>query len=220
MTKNIATLLFTCFITLGLSGCKNNAKEATTNEAEIIETTKKEIKADVYNANTAASIIEWKGSKPTGSHHGTISIKNGALEINDDRIVGGAFNIDMHSIIVKDIPVEDEKNGKLLGHLKSPDFFNVNEHPSATFIITGSQVMEGKTMLSGNLKIKEIENNITFPAVVNVSDNETTLTSDSFSIDRSKWDIKYGSKSFFDNLGDKFINNDIELKIAVIATKP
>lgn len=216
--NSLAILCFT-LLTLTLISCKDKAKEATTTDAEAPANAEGNNTSETYTANIETALIEWKGFKPTGSHNGTIALESGSFEMNDGKIVGGSFNINMTSIIVKDIPADDEKNGKLLGHLKSPDFFNVAEHPKATFTITGMQVIDGKNMLSGNLAIKNITNNITFPVNLSTANNVTSLTSDPFSIDRSKWDVKYGSKSFFDNLGDKFINDDIELKIALTASK-
>ena len=216
MKKTIFTILMLTAVILTAISCKDKAKEAEITEAEdvSIEITDSE----TYIAITEASTIEWKGFKPTGSHHGTIGIESGGLEMSNDKIVGGTFNIDMTSIVVKDIPADDEKNGKLLGHLKSPDFFDVENHETAVFTITGIEEVEGQTLLSGNLAIKNIENNITFPISVTKDENGVVLSSEAFSIDRSKWDVKYGSKSFFDNLGDKFINDDIELKILVKAS--
>jgi polyisoprenoid-binding protein YceI len=125
----------------------------------------------------------------------------------------------MNSIVDLDIPVDKEGYAKLVGHLKSPDFFDVEKYPSAAFEITGLEEVEGKMMLSGNLTLKDAKNNVTFPVSVSNDGNTMTLTSETFSIDRTKWNVQYGSKSIFDNLGDKFINDDIELKILVKANK-
>jgi len=219
MKKNIATILFATILTLTATSCKDKAKEAATTEAATPANAQDTTNSEIYTANAEASMIKWKGFKPTGSHDGTISISSGSLEMTEGKITGGTFKMDMTSIVVKDIPVDDEKNGKLLGHLTSPDFFDSENHPVAIFTITGTEETEGKTMLSGNLEIKGNENNITFPVTITKGENSVTLASEIFSIDRSKWDIKYGSKSFFDNLGDKFINDDIELKIVVETTK-
>jgi polyisoprenoid-binding protein YceI len=113
------------------------------------------------------------------------------------------------------MPAENEGNAKLVGHLKSADFFDVEKFPSAAFEITGLK----DNMLSGNLTIKGTKNNVSFPVTVSNEGDMMTLASEAFTIDRSKWNVKYGSKSFFDNLGDKFINDDIELKITIKAKK-
>lgn len=209
--------IFAVVALLSFANCKDNAKEATTTEAEDAAVAK--VTAVTYNVNTEKSMIEWKGFKPTGSHNGTIAIKQGKLDLNDGVMESGNFDIDMTSIVVTDIPMEDEGNAKLKGHLTSDDFFAVETHPMANFEVTGMKTAEGKTMLSGNLTIKGKTNNISFPVSMETKDNMVMLTSETFTIDRSKWNIEYGSKSFFDNLGDKFINDDMEMKVTLVASK-
>lgn len=209
--------IFTLVALISFASCGDKAKEAETKNAE--DAAVAEATAVVYKVNKTDSNIEWKGFKPTGSHNGTIAIKEGNLSVNDGVIESGNFVIDMTSIVVSDIPAEDEGNGKLTGHLKDADFFNVEAHPIATFELTGLETVDGKIMLSGNLTIKEKTNNISFPVTTSVSDNYVSLNSETFTIDRSKWNIEYGSKSFFDNLGDKFINDNIEMKVSLRATK-
>ncbi|MCF7569578.1 YceI family protein [Sabulilitoribacter arenilitoris] len=217
MKKRIVAIFTIATLVISATGCKDKAKEADTKAPEEAATTK--ASAEKYTANVSESTIAWKGFKPTGTHNGTISIENGVLNMVDGKINSGTFLIDMNSIEVLDMPKENEYNAKLTGHLKSADFFDVEKHPSAAFEITGLSEAEGKTMLSGNLTLKETKNNVTFPVTVTNTDGTVILTSETFTIDRSKWNVKYGSKSFFDDLGDKFINDDIELKITVKATK-
>lgn len=210
MNKKAFTVLFLSIVSISVYSCKEKAKEATTTEAEKIIETPSGVS---YTTNLAVSTIEWKGYKPTGSHTGTISIKEGDLKLVDSKISGGSFVIDMTSL------KDSEGSAKLEGHLKSADFFEVETYPTSNFEITGMEDINGKTMLSGNLTLKGATNNVTFPVTVNHQDETLTLESEIFTIDRSKWNVKYGSKSFFDNLGDKFINDDIELKVTVKATK-
>lgn len=214
--KNSFIKIFAIIALISFTNCNDKAKEAETTKAEDAAVAKET--AVLYNANREQSSIEWKGFKPTGSHTGTIAIKVGKLKINDGVIESGKFVIDMTTIVVTDIPAEKKGNGKLVGHLKSADFFDVENHPIAKFEITGSETVEGKTMLSGNLKLKEATNNISFPVSTDVKDGIVTLTSETFTIDRSKWNVKHGSKSFFDDLGDKFINDDIELKVTLVGS--
>ena len=216
MKKNFATILFITALISSVTSCKDRAKEATTEAAEEVGEI---VNSDVYAVNKDGSTIEWKGFKPTGSHKGTISTERGVLDLADGKIVGGSFLIDMTSIAVMDIPTDDEGNAKLTGHLTSADFFDVEKHPSASFTVTGLEDVDGKMMLSGNLSLKEAKNNVTFPVTVSNKNDVITLSSEAFTIDRTKWNVKYGSKSIFDNLGDKFINDDIELKIMVKAAK-
>ncbi|WP_353779478.1 YceI family protein [Winogradskyella sp. 3972H.M.0a.05] len=211
-------LTLACFFALvTITGCKKDkANEAATGDAEKVTVAEKS--AQKFKVNTDSS-IEWKGFKPTGSHNGTIAVESGVFTLTDGKIQSGTFIIDMNSIVVTDIPAEEEGNASLTGHLKSGDFFNVEQFPNAAFEVTGMETKDGNAMLSGNLKLKDKQNNITFPVTVSEQGDEISITSEKFTIDRSKWDVKYGSKSFFDDLGDKFINDDIELKINLTAKK-
>jgi len=217
MKKKFVNILFITALSISVFSCKDKAKEATTKEAEtpvVVEPT-----AETLTVDKAASSIAWTGFKPAGSHNGTIGLDTGALNVLDGKVVGGSFIIDMKAITVLDIPADDKGNAKLLGHLTSADFFDVENYPSAAFTITEVTETEGKTMLSGNLTLKEVKNNVTFPVSITNEGGAVTITSEAFSIDRTKWNVQYGSKSIFDNLGDKFINDDIELKIVVKASK-
>lgn len=209
---------FMLIAVITFSSCGDKAKEASTTETKDAAVAKSN--SISYAVNTDESTIEWKGFKPTGTHNGVIGLTAGKLNINGGSAEGGKFIIDMTSIVVKDIPAEEQDNAKLTDHLKSEEFFNVEAHPNAIFEVTEMKTIDGKSMLSGNLTIKETTNNISFPVAISFTDdNSLTLTSEAFTIDRSKWNIKYASKSFFDNLGDKFINNEIELKINLVAHK-
>jgi len=211
MKKQIFNLLTVCALTIAIVGCKKKADEANTSDAEAA--TVAESTSQKYIANVEDSTIEWKGFKPTGTHNGTIRLDNGVFSTNDGRLESGTFLIDMASL--KDA----DGSTKLEGHLKSADFFDVEKFPNAAFTITGFEDKDGQTLLSGNLSMKGMENNITFPVTVSSVEDIIKITSEAFTIDRSKWNVQYGSKSFFDDLGDKFINDDIELKIAVKAKK-
>jgi len=217
MKTRFKTILFVSAFAVALVGCKDKAKEAETSSAEAAA--QAEASAVKYVTDAEASSIEWKGFKPTGSHNGTIKLESGVVNVSNGAVESGSFLIDMSSITVLDIPADNEGNGKLVGHLTSPDFFDVENHKNAAFEITGISEAEGKTMLSGNLTLKDVKNNITFPVTVSQNGDTMTLTSETFTIDRTKWNVKYGSKSIFDNLGDKFINDDIELKVNLTAKK-
>ena len=211
MKKNILNLFVLATVGIAIVGCKKKADEATTTEAENVAVA--QMDAVKYMANAEESTIEWQGYKPTGTHKGTINIESGTLSMNGGTIESGTFLIDMTSI------KESESNARLEGHLKGPDFFDVEKYASAVFEITGLTTTDDKAMLSGNLTLKDTKNNVTFPVTVSEDGDAVTLTSEVFTIDRSKWNVQYGSKSFFDNLGDKFINDDIELKIIIKAKK-
>lgn len=204
-------------LVVSFTSCKDKAQEAETKAAE--EAAIAEDSAVTFSAVSGESSIEWKGFKPTGSHNGVIKVSSGEVNVADGKIESGTFTIDMASIEVLDIPKEDDGNADLTGHLTSADFFDVETYPTAKFEVTGISTENGKTMLSGNLTMKDATNNISFPVTTSVNGDTMTLTSETFTIDRSKWNIKYGSKSFFDNLGDKFINDDIELKVNLTAKR-
>lgn len=212
-------VLTICF---AFMGCKDKGNEASTGDAEPVIVA--ETSTERYVVNVAESQIEWKGFKPTGTHNGTIVIENGEINANDDVVVSGNFVIDMTTIISLDL--EGEKKAELESHLKGTaegkegDFFNVTKYPEATFEITDMKVLEnGNYNVSGNLMIKGVKNNITFPVMTSIEEDTLLLKSETFTIDRTKWGVNYGSKSVFDNLGDSFINDEIELKITVKAKK-
>lgn len=222
MKKSIVNSFMVLTICFAFVGCKDKGNEASTGDAEQAKVA--EDSAEKYFVHAAESQIEWKGFKPTGTHNGTIAIKNGEINTNDDVIVSGNFVIDMTTIISLDL--EGEKKADLESHLKGitegkeGDFFNVNKYPEATFEITDMAAIDnGIFNLSGNLMIKGAINNITFPVTVTMEEDSLLLKSETFTIDRTKWGVNYGSKSIFDNLGDAFVNDEIELKITVKAKK-
>lgn len=168
----------------------------------------KEVKVD-----TNSSQIAWVGKKVTGQHNGTVDIKEGALEMEDGQVVGGSFDIDMTTVNVLDL--EGEYKDKLMGHLRSDDFFSVDKYPTAKFTITSieeSEATDATHFVAGDLTIKGITNKITFPATVTITDGKANAKA-SFALDRTKWDVKYGSGSFFDGMGDKMIYDDFELTV-------
>ncbi len=208
----VATVLF---IGLAIVSCKK-AKNET--EAKVAEEVADVTGAATYTADASASTIAWKGTAPTKSHNGTISVSEGSLAMDGGKLTGGNFIIDMNSIVCLDIENE-EYNGKLVGHLKSADFFDVENNSFSAFAITGVEDKDGKTMVKGNLTMKGIKKNIEFPATLSVEGDAVSFTSEAFTIDRTEWDIKYNSGKFFEDLKDKLINDNIELSFTVKATK-
>ena len=213
MKKQILSLLV---VSLLFISCKEKVKEEkNTTEAK----TEVQGIADAnYNANTETSVLNWKGFKPTGTHNGSVAIKNGTIEVKEGKLVGGNFVFDMSAIVVLDIPAEDEGNGKLKGHLESGDFFDVENNPTATFEIL-EVVNTENTLVKGNLTVKGITKSIEFPATITATDAGIQLSGASFEIDRTEFDIQYKSQKFFDNLKDKFINDEFEISFEVNASK-
>ncbi len=175
-------------------------------------------KAVTLKADVSKSTLTWNGKKVTGEHTGDIKLTNGSLAVNGSKVSGGQFDIDMNSITCTDI-TDAEYNGKLIGHLKSEDFFNTAKFPTATFKITKLTPKGGDNYdVTGNLTIKGITQPVTFPAVVKVTPAGAEA-SGKITIDRTKYDIKYGSKSFFASIGDKAINDDFTVDFKLVAAK-
>ncbi|KRO66300.1 MAG: lipid-binding protein [Cryomorphaceae bacterium BACL11 MAG-121128-bin16] len=157
--------------------------------------------------NTKNSTVLWKGNKVTGSHEGVIKIKSGLLKFNKEELIGGEFEIDMNSLVCTDL--SGEYKGKLEGHLKSDDFFGVTKFPTATLKI--------KKVIKQKGNIYECTGDITIKGKTEVVQFNTTLNKNSatakIKIDRTKFDVKYGSGSFFDGLGDNMIYDEFDLNI-------
>jgi polyisoprenoid-binding protein YceI len=172
-------------------------------------------KAKELSIDPAQSTIKWTGKKVTGQHHGVINLKSGTVEVDKDALKGGQFEVDMTSIKNEDIS-DAENNAKLTGHLKSDDFFGVNKFSTATFKITSVKPLKGQKdathEITGDLTIKGITHPVTFPAVVEVKGDKASAQG-KVTIDRTKYGIKYGSGQFFENLGDKMINDTFELDL-------
>ncbi len=168
-----------------------------------------------YKVEASKSKVEWLAKKVTGQHNGTVALTSGNLVVNGDKIIGGSFIVDMTSIVCSDLT--GEWNGKLVGHLKSDDFFSVENNPSSKFEITKVVESAGNTTIEGNLTIKGITKPISFPASVSKKGNVIVAIA-TIKIDRTKYDIKYGSKSFIEGIGDKAIDDDFELKVNLVAT--
>ena len=168
--------------------------------------------------DTVQSQVTWKGYKVTGSHTGTIVVKSGNLIYDGDMLTGGNVEIDMTSIKV--LEMGDKMTKKLEGHLKSDDFFGVATHSTAKFEITKvvSRGTAGNYKIIGNLTIKETTKEIRFNAVEDNSTGVRVLTAD-ITIDRSDFNVKYGSGSFFDNLGDKTIYDEFDLNLKLVEAK-
>jgi polyisoprenoid-binding protein YceI len=175
-------------------------------------------KAEVVtiNVDVAKTTVEWKGGKIVGgSHNGTVPLKSGKLTAVNGQLTGGEMVIDMTQIVCLDIADKD-KNAYLVGHLKNEDFFNVTEHPTATIKISSftksADPSKGTHLVKGTLTIKGITKPVEFYATVKTTAGKYSATAE-ITIDRSQYDVRYGSNSFFDNLGDKAIKNEIEFRV-------
>ena len=184
---------------------------------EILPFTTKEKNASM-SVNSDESSVKWLGKKVTGEHNGTIKLSDGSLKFNEDELVGGSFEIDMKSIANSDLENE-EYNQKLVGHLKSDDFFGVEKYPSASLVITDVKKKTAtKYHVTGDITIKGTKKSIEFPVEVSLMDTKA-VASAAITIDRSEFDVRYGSGSFFDGLGDKMIYDDFQLDVTIVASR-
>lgn len=175
-----------------------------------------------YPLQTQLSTLGWEGKKVTGAHNGRIQFQSGDIAVRGNQVVGGKFVVDMNSLKVDDIKDADT-NGKLMGHLRSDDFFSIDKNATSTFNITSVTPLRGdangnNSTVAGDLTIKGITQRISFPAKTGVKNGVASATGVAV-IDRTKYDIKYGSKSFFESIGDKAIMDEFSLSFNVIAKK-
>lgn len=161
------------------------------------------------------STVTWTAAKVTGSHTGTVQIQEGALELSDDgTLTGGSFVIDMSSIANTDM--DGGGKTKLEGHLKSPDFFDVANHPTATLAITNvASRGPGSYRVTADLTIKGITKPIKFNVEMGEEDGAKVATS-TIIVDRAEYDVRYGSGAFFDDLKDKVIYDEFNLDVKLV----
>ena len=174
--------------------------------------------ATTFKVDPASTSIAWLGKKITGQHDGKISAKAGTLSFVGDQLTAGEVVVDMNTITCSDIPATDEYNAKLVGHLKSPDFFDVAKYPDSKLVIKSAKKTANGYKIKGDLTMIGQTQPVEFDAVVKKSDASVALTS-TLVLDRTKWGLKYGSSNFFKGLGDKAINNEFNLTVSLNATK-
>jgi polyisoprenoid-binding protein YceI len=196
---------------LVLASCVGNPEGKKAETADSVETVASSDTGNELAVDTALSKVEWTGKKVSGQHHGDVQVKSGALTVDEGKLVGGNFVIDLTSI--NNLDLEGEFKGKLEGHLKSPDFFDVENHPEATFEITDVKdgATAGAVVISGNLTIRGVSKNITFDAQVEeASDTAVKATAD-FNIAREDWGVSYKGQA------DDLISKEINLKVTLVA---
>ncbi|GAA4307832.1 hypothetical protein GCM10023149_01510 [Mucilaginibacter gynuensis] len=173
-------------------------------------------KPQVFKVDNEGSKLTWLAKKATGEHSGNVKVSDGNFTVDNNTLKAGSFDIDTRTIT--DVDITDEaSNAKLVGHLKSDDFFSSEKFPKANFVITSATKATGNQYnVKGKLTIKGITNQVEFPATVAVSGKKLTANA-KITIDRTKYDIKFRSKNFFENLGDKVIYDDFDINVALVA---
>ncbi len=170
------------------------------------------IKEEVYTVDVANSSIGWSAKKVGGGHTGTVKITEGSLVYNGKSLQKGVFLMDMSSIT--------SDNARVTTHLKSPDFFSAEKNPSSKFEITKvTAAGKERVNINGNLTIKGITHPLTFPATVKQGKGVVVAVASGIRVDRTKYDIKFRSKTFFGDIGDKAIDDEFELNINLTAKK-
>lgn len=173
----------------------------------------KEVK---YKVDTKKSVIYWNGRKIMGSHQGTINFKSGEMVFKDKKLVSGFFIVDMKTI--KNSDLEDKSmNDKLVGHLKSDDFFSVEKFPEARLEFKKiDRKLNNDYFIIGKLIIKGKTSELKIPATIKF-EGDRISSNVSVTFDRSKHDVQYGSETFFPKIADKIIYDDIDLNVFVEA---
>lgn len=223
-------VVLTIFTFAACTNAPESDKAKTSEAKEVSENTA----GETFKIDLSSSKIEFVGTKVSSYHTGSVQIKNGDLQVKDGNISGGKFVMDMNSIVVSGPEgSKEDANNKLMGHLKSADFFDVTSYPEATFEITGAKPFSGSVTeqddprqadiseykvtnpthtVSGNLTIKGIAKNIEFPAQITMTDNTAEAIA-KFNIDRTQWNLVYTGKP------DDLIRNEIHLGIVLKTIK-
>lgn len=218
MKKSLFSLFGASTLVLFIAACGSKGETVSADGAQ--DAAKADSTAKEYVVSADETVLEWKATeKMGGGHNGQIKVSNGTLSVTGKDLKAGLFEIDMSSIRVDDV-TDPQKNAKLVGHLKSDDFFSVEKFPTAKFEITAVEksATPDSANVKGNLTIKDITKNISIPAKITV-DSTNVNAEANFSIDRTEWDIRYKSGKFFADLGDNVINDAIDFKLSLKAKK-
>lgn len=219
-TQNLLMLLALSLFIFACGGAPEGEKVEAGEKVETTDNTTSQV--EMLTVKVDESKIQWKGSKLMGGEHtGTLTLIDGKMKVADGNIVGGKFTIDMASLTDTDLAPEDGK-ADLEGHLKSSDFFDVVNHPTALFEIAKSEAASGDDgithNITGNFTLKGVTKSVTIPAKVAIQDGQVIANTPPFVIDRTQWGVKYGSGA----LGvaqDKIINDQVGLQLSITASK-
>ena len=199
-------------IVIFYTGCDNSKSKS---KVSIEKTESVILPKGVYQIDKTKSVVRWIGRTPVKFHDGTINIQEGSFSVDDNGILNGNIIIDMESINCTDLSGGGKKS--LEEHLMNDDFFSVNKFKTSKINISSEmKPNNGLIDFKGNLEIKNISNPISFKSSINKTPEGKYTASSKLTFDRSRYNVKYKSKSFFSDLGDKFINDDIEIELEII----
>ncbi len=230
MQKKTVFLLGVLSLTLLGAGCKATTEVSTTPEEPAMENKAMEgdtmekdamMQADftaTHKVILDESTLNWAGEKITGNgHFGTINLTEGTLAVDEaGMITNGSFTFDMTTLSAND--VEGKTKTSVETHLKSDDFFDVENHPTGTFVITSTEKTETGLIVTGDLTLKGITKSVSFPATLQTTGDAMLSTAD-ITLDRTLWDIKFGSGKFFSDLGDNLIKDEMTISLEIEAEK-
>tara|TARA_X000001036_G_scaffold431813_1_gene466730 strand:- start:2315 stop:2881 length:567 start_codon:yes stop_codon:yes gene_type:complete len=169
---------------------------------------------EMVTVNIQKSAIEWEGGSATTTHNGLISLKSGTLEISNGKLTGGTFEVDMTSIT--NLDVSEAYRGKLENHLKSEDFFDAKKFPTAQLVIVKATAKKGSLYrIVADFTVRNITKAIEFDATLSPYANGYAASA-TFTFDRSEYEVKHRSGSFFMDLGDKLIYDEIKVKVSLV----
>ncbi|MFN3343588.1 MAG: YceI family protein [Flavobacteriales bacterium] len=212
--KTLRILSFSVLAAALFTACSSDAVEST--DAKDVASAAAE--SIVYNVDVKASTLGWYGSKLAYGHQGVIDITSGELTMKGDTLTSGNFTVDMKTVKATDEGGDPEKMAKLAGHLMAEDFFDAEKYPTSKFEITGAtKNQDGTYNVSGNMTIKDVTKNISFPATIKVEGDKLTATAE-FTINRNDWGVTYGS-GVSGAIGDAVISDDIKYNVSLVASK-
>lgn len=207
-----------------LSSCGEAENKIESHDAKEVE--HKEVKSTSvdYTSVKEGSVVKWMGSHigGVGAHNGTVNVTEGKLTVTDGEVANGKFSIDMTTIHVIDLEKDSEDYGKLVGHLSNEDFFNVASFAKAAFEITSVEAIEEgdyNSKVTGNLSLLGVDRSITFDANIKISDNDVTVNSQTFTIDRTQWGNEFNKEGSEGLSPDRIISNDITVTIETTISK-
>ena len=209
MYQKVALIFFIVIFYTGCDNSKSKSKVSIEKTESII------LPKGEYQIDKTKSVVRWIGRTPVKFHDGTIDIQEGNFSVDDNGILNGNIIIDMESINCTDLSGGGKKS--LEEHLMNDDFFSVNKFKTSKINISSEmKPNNGLIDFKGSLEIKNISNPISFKSSINKTPEGKYTASSKLTFDRSMYNVKYKSKSFFDDLGDKFINDDIEIELEII----
>lgn len=209
ITAAVAVVLIAGYFFVNAGDQELSVKEEVKSEVNNQTTEAMDIENSNYSINTEQSLVNWEAAKIIGhGHTGEVKFKEGAAVIENGKVKNVTLKVDMTTI------KDNDGSEALETHLKSDDFFSVENFQEAEFVLTQIE----NDMAKGALTIKGITNEIEVPFNVSEVDGNFVVNSE-FQIDRTLWDIRFGSGKFFENLGDKTIKDEINFSVKVVATK-